>query len=128
MLVRIDMVEVQAGRSKGLELRGDLFLDLPADGVVDHDLRAEAAKVAAQPPAGVNEIWDLRAMENRVAVDENEMKSDPQVRQPLRPRHRIGGGRPADHQTCGAEHSLAVRGLHRFIDFVTEPEIVGIDD
>jgi hypothetical protein len=56
------------------------------------------------------------------------MESHPQIRQPARPRHGICGSRSADHQACGAERALAVRGLHRGIDFVTEPEIVGIDD
>ena len=80
MPVRIDMVERQPGGAKSLELRGDFFRYLPPQRGVHHDLCAETGKVSPQSSVAVDESRYVRTVRDRLAIDENEVKPDTQVR------------------------------------------------
>jgi len=41
---------------------------------------------------------------------------------------RVGGGRSADHETCGAQYAAPVRLFDGGVDGLAEAEIVGRDD
>jgi hypothetical protein len=61
-------------------------------------------------------------------VDERKMQADPQLRQPVRPRYCVGGGRAADHQACRRKDPEPVSLLDGFVYGRVEPEIVCTDD
>ena len=54
MLVRIDVIEREAGRTIGLELRLDFRRDLPADRRTREYIEPEPDHVAAEPPASAS--------------------------------------------------------------------------
>lgn len=126
--MRIDVVERQPGGVKNLELRGDFPRRLPPQGSVQGKLRAVAGKVVAQSAVAIDETGYVRALGHRLAIDEDKVKPDTQVRQPSRALHRVGRGWSADHETCGAENTLSMRRLDGFVDGLAEPEIIRIYD
>ena len=56
MLVGIDMIERESGRTIRLELRLDFRGDLPARRRAREDIEREPDHVAAELPAGVDEV------------------------------------------------------------------------
>jgi hypothetical protein len=128
MAVRIDMVERQAGGAICLELRGDLLLRLAARGRAQRQRRAVAGEIVAQIAVTVDQRWYARSLTHRVAVDEDDMKPDPQAWQTAGAFDRVGRGRSADHEACGAQHAAPVRFLDGGVDVLAEAEIVGRDD
>jgi hypothetical protein len=70
----------------------------------------------------------VRSFAHRVAIDEDDVKPDPQIWQAARPFHRIGRGRSADHEACRAQHAALVRFFDGGVDMLVEAEIVGRDD
>ncbi len=125
MPMRVDMIERQPGRAVKFELGSDLLRYLLPRPAIQCDLNPEASKVAAQSAARIEKPADLRSVAGRIAVGQHQMKPDAKAGQAPRPRHRIGGSRSGDHQTCGAEYAFAVGKLDGGVDLVTEPEIIG---
>jgi len=80
MPVRIDMVERQPGRPKGLELGGNFRADLPARGRIDCAAGTVANEIVTQTPGRLDERGNLRAWSNRIAVDKDDVKPNPQAR------------------------------------------------
>jgi hypothetical protein len=70
----------------------------------------------------------VRALAHRVAVDEDDVKADPQAWQTAGAFDRVGRGRSADHEACGAQNAALVRLLDGGVDVFAEAEIVGRDD
>jgi len=56
------------------------------------------------------------------------VQTDPQRRQPLRPRHRVGGRGRTDHQAGGGQDAVAMGDFDGFVDFRRQAEIVCRDD
>jgi hypothetical protein len=70
----------------------------------------------------------VRTLAHRVAIDEDDVKPNPQVWQTARAFHRVDRGRSADHEACRAQHAVAVSLLDGGVDVFAEAEIVGRDD
>ena len=90
MLVRVDMVELQAGPAKGGELGCDLVRAMPA--------RSRAERVSKrrpddrmEPAVGSDETTDGITRKNWPTVDEHEMQADPQRRHALDKPDACGG-------------------------------------
>ncbi len=122
--MRVDVVERQPGGAVSLELRGDFLRDLPPQRRAYGDLGAVAGEIVAQSAAAVDQAGDLRALRQRIAVDQDHMQPDAQARQPPRARDGIGRGRRADHQARGTQHAVSVRRLDSGVDLFAQAEIV----
>jgi hypothetical protein len=70
----------------------------------------------------------VRALADRVAVDEDDVKPDLELWQTAGAFNRVGRGRSADHEACRAQYAVAVRLLDGGVDVFAEAEIVGRDD
>ena len=128
MMVRIDVIERQAGRGESIELRRDFRRELFAHFRAQEDLRAERRHVPAQPSLVVDEIRDGSAGKCRPSIDEREVQPDTQRRKAAGALDRIGDGGPAHHQTGGAQDAAGVRYFDGAIDFGRQAEVVGGDD
>jgi hypothetical protein len=124
MPVRIDVVERQPGRPKSFELGGNFRADLLAHGGTHGAADAQAHERVGQSPGGVSERRDLRRRQDRIAVDQNNVKPDAQARQRTRAFDGVGCCRSADHQARRAENAAPVRLFDRGVDRFAEPEIV----
>jgi hypothetical protein len=70
----------------------------------------------------------VRALAHRVAIDEDDVKADPQAWQTAGAFDRVGRSRSADHEACSAQHTAPVGFLDGGVDVFAEAEIVGRDD
>ena len=126
--MRVDVIERQPGGAVGIELRGNLFFDLPPKRGKKGDLRSIDREVVAQPSAVADKAWNIGRIERRLAIDQNDVQSDSQIRRRPRSLDRVGCGGTGDHQTRGAEDAAAMRFLDGGIDRLAQPEIVRRDD
>ena len=84
MLVSVDVIERQTCRAEGLELGADLRQHLPAHMGQKKHRGAEPRHVRPEPPAPIDQIRDGRGRQNRLRVDQRQMQSDREPRQPAR--------------------------------------------
>src|SRR5262249_35892905 len=120
MLVRIDVVEREAARAIGLELRLDLGCGLAANRWAGEDVEPERGHVAAEASAGIDEIGHALRRQHRSALDQHDMQADAQARQALRAADGTLSGAAADHEAGGRQNSLLMRELDRLVDFERE--------
>jgi len=98
---------------------------LPAHCGTCRDLRSETGNVVAQPTTAIEQSGYFARLGRRLAVDHDDVKSDPQIRQPARAPHCVVRRRASDHQACGVENAANMRGLDRGVDLFAEPEVIG---
>ena len=125
MLMRVDVIELEARRAEGLELGPDLRPHLPLHMGQKEHRRAGASHVRAKAPARVDQVRHGGSRQNRLRVGEREMQPDPEPRQPAREFDGASRRRRADHQARRGEDSLDMRALDPLVDFVGETEVVG---
>jgi hypothetical protein len=70
----------------------------------------------------------VRSLAHRGAIDEDDVKPDPEFWQAAGAFDRVGCGRSANHETCGAQYAAPVRFFDGGVDGLAEAEIVGRDD
>ena len=128
MLVRGDMIELEAGRAEGLELSADFRPHLPAHMGQKKHGRAGERHIRPKPAATVHEIRDRRRRQHRIGVDQRQMQPDSKPRQATRELHRPGRRRRSNHQARCGENTFNMRALDRLVDLVGETEIIGRDD
>ena len=128
MMVRIDVIERQAGRGESIELRRDFRRELFAHFRAQEDLRAERRHVTAQPSIAVDEVREVRGRKRGTSVDEREVQPDSQRREAARALDRVGDRRPAHHQARSAQNPPGVGKLDGAIDLRRQAEVVGGDD
>ena len=128
VMVRVDVVQRQTGRSIRAELRLDFRCKLPARLWPEKHCDAHPHEVAAQPRLRVDQIRDAFRAKHRRAIDEHQMQADPKRRQTARASDRIFSRRAVHHQACRREDAVGVRELYAFIDLRCQAEIVGRDD
>jgi hypothetical protein len=97
MLVRVHVVELQTSCAKCLELRPDLCPKFASNSRHKEEPNCGARHIRVELTVPADEAGNLVSWQNGTPVDENQMQSDPQVGQPMRTRHRVGGGSAADH-------------------------------
>jgi hypothetical protein len=76
----------------------------------------------------VDERWYARSLAHRLAIDQDDVKADAELRQAARAFHCIGSGGSADHEACRAQYAALVRLFDGGVDMLAEAEIVGRDD
>jgi len=128
VMMSVDMVERQACRSVGRELRLDLGGHLRARAWTQKNFEPGPREVVAQPPVAVDEIRNALRRQHRHAVDEHEMEPDAKRRQAACSRHRVFGRRSCHHEACRSQDAVGVRQLHTGVHFRRQAEIVGRDD
>ena len=129
VLVGIDMVEPQTGRAKRLELRADLRRQAGVEFAAERKtepLRAPYSDRIRRPPR----TRPRTSAPGRTGRPSTSTRCRPtrRLRQPARPRHRVGRRRAADHQARGRQNAVPMRLFDGLVDGRVEPEIVGADD
>ena len=128
MPVDVDVIERQAGRAKGAELRLDFRPHLRPRRCAHREFQSEPGKVRAQTPSPVHQMRDLPGRQDRRRVGQREMKADPQARQPsrpARPRLRHEPPRPSGSPPRGCPRAS---DFDRLVHLARKAEIVGGDD
>jgi hypothetical protein len=97
MLVRVHMVELQTSCAKRLELRADLCRKFASNSRQKEKPNGGARDIRIEPTVPMDKTRNKASRQNGTPVDENQMQADPQIRQTMRARHRVGGGSAADH-------------------------------
>jgi len=128
VMVGIDVVQRQTGRSIRPELRLDFRCKLPAHARPEEYGDARTHEVAAQSPLRVDQIRYAFRWQDWWAIDEHEVQTNAKRRQTKRAGDRVAGRRTAYHQACRRQDALRVRELDAFIDLRCQAEIVGRDD
>lgn len=128
MLVRVDVIEREAGRAKRFELRFDLGAELPPHIWPQRDGEAEPCHVGPEASCRIDQSRHALGRQHRCSLDQHDMQADAQPRQFVRTRDRILRGGACDHEACGGEDAPLMRDLDGVIDLRREPEIVGGDD
>jgi len=128
MLVGIDVVEREAGRTIGLELRLDFRGDLPAHRRTREDIEREPDHVAAELPARVDEIGQAVRRQDRPAFHQHQVQAHAQPREPACARDRVLRRGGAHHEAGSRQDPATMGGLDGLVDFACKPKIVGGDD
>lgn len=128
VLVRIGMVERQAGGSERSELRAYFRGELPANLRAEEIPHPEAELIGRKLASRIDEIGNYRHRQHGGALDHHQVQPDPQGRQRARASHCIRGGGSGNHQARGIQDAVAMRALDCLIDRLRQPEIVGGED
>ncbi len=143
MLVRVGVVERQAGGRESRELRADLGGELSAhrgEGVAEGERelvggegdpltpalspKGEGEKGKPSPPWGrglgegvgaLHQQGNLRRRQHGRSLDHHKVQPHAQRRQRPRAPYRIGGGGRTHHQTGSGENPLAMGPLDRLV-------------
>lgn len=97
VFVSIHMVESQTSSAKRLELRPDLYRKLASNSRQKEEPNGRTRHIRIELTVPADKTGNLVSRQNGTPVDENQMQADPQIGQPMRTRHCIGGRRAADH-------------------------------
>jgi hypothetical protein len=128
MLVRVHMVELQTSCAKRLELRADLCRKFASNSRQKEEPNGGARHIRIEPAVPTDKTRNKASRQNGTPIDKNQMQADPQIRQPTRTRHGVGGGSAADHQARSRQNAVQVRLFDGLVDGTVEPEIVRADD
>ena len=126
--VRIDVVERQAGRPEGGELRRNLARGLPPGGRAEEYARALLRRAGTEAAVGADEVCHHRRRERRCPLEQVDVQPNAQAGETARALHGVGRGGPRNHQAGRRQDARAVRVLDRLVHFVREAEIVGGND
>jgi hypothetical protein len=91
-------------------------------------LRTITGQVSSESTAAIDKTRNVGTVTDWIAVDEDDMKPDAQVRQRTRAGDGVGRSGSADHEARGAENAAPVRLLDGGVDRFTQPEVVRGDD
>ncbi len=83
--------------AKRLKLRPDLHRKLVSNSRQKEEPSGGTRHIRIELTVPADETGNLASRQNGTSVDENQMQADPQIRQPMRTRHRISCSRAADH-------------------------------
>ncbi len=128
MLVRVDVVEGQAGPTVGLELRRDFRGYLPPHAWLRGDVEPEPSEIGPQPSIRGDEIGNVAGRRNRASLDHHKVKSDAQTRRTPRDRNCLVGRGACYHEARGAQDARAMREFDGLVYLARKAEIVGRDD
>jgi hypothetical protein len=124
VFVAIDVVKAKTGGGESIELCGDFGGHLPAYLRIQKnpDARGEHAIMKIAGP--IDQIWHPRRRRHRAAIDQHDVETHPQTRQPQRPLHSIGGRRRAHHEASSGQNTASMGNFDGFVDFGREAEVV----
>ncbi len=128
VLMGVDVIEGKPGCAKGGKLRPDFPRERAANRRQEEKPQAGGDKIVGKGTFRRGKPEAARVLGNGLPVDENEVKADPQPRQPFCPAHRIGCGGACYHEACRGKDAVAVGLLDGLVDRLVLPEIVGGDD
>lgn len=128
MLVRIHVVEDEAGTPEGRKLGGDLLAKLAPGRGAQGERKGEPDHVAAQPARLVEQGRDFPWRRGRNAFQQGKMQANAQIRQPFGESNRARGRRTRHHQACRRQHAFAMRKFDSLVDLGGMPEVIGGDD
>ncbi len=128
MLVDVDVIEMQPGRTEGAELRLDFRPHLRPCRFARRKFEPEPRKVRAQTPPAVHQARDLFRRQHRRSIGQCEMKANAQARQPRGALDRVFGMSSRDHQARSRENAVRASDFDRLVHLARKAEIVGGDD
>ena len=128
VMVGINVIQRQTGRSIGAELCLDFRCKLRAHAPPDKNGDAHHRQVTAQLPVSIDQIRYAFRRQHGPTIDQHEVQTDPKRRQTARARDRVVDRGTAHHQTCRRQDAIRVRQLDAFVDLGRQAEIVARDD
>ena len=128
MLVRVNVIEFEAGRREGLELGFDLGGKLAAHMRQEKHRGPGPHHIVAEEAVGAYERRNFRGRQRRPPLDQHQMQAHAQAPHRLGALHRVGGGRRRDHQAGGGEYAFLVGAFDRVVDRERRSEIVRRDN
>jgi len=76
VIVRVDVVELQARRAVCVKLCANFCLELPPRGGVEEEVEARSDELSGKLSIAVNECRNRRRIEQRFPVDHNYVQSN----------------------------------------------------
>src|SRR6185312_849845 len=128
VVMRVDMVERQAGAAEGVELRANLGGGLAPRLTIAEDADAGCHGILGELAAAIDESRDLAGRKDGGAVDQHEMEADAEPRQTLGARHRIRRRGARHHEARRSEDAAGMARLDRLVHRLVEAEIIRRDD
>jgi hypothetical protein len=128
VLVRVDVVEGEAGGAEGLELGADLLGELAPNSGREEIPKTGTERIIPKTAVASHQAAQPIGRRNRAAADQYEMQPDPKPWQPARSLNRIGDGWRPDHQARGRQDAVAMRLFDGLVDRYVQAEIVGAED
>ena len=126
--VGVDVIERQASRTKGEELRLDLGAHLIPRLLARCEPEGKPDEVRTKTPASVHKTGNFLPRQRRVGVRKREMEAHAQARQPESPLDGVLRKGRRHHETRGREDAPRASELDRLVHFAGEAEIVRGDD
>ncbi len=77
VLVRVDVIQPQAGRPESLELRHDLGLELAANRCPEEEAKAACHEVAMKLAIMVDQIRHALGSQHGASLNQHDMQPDP---------------------------------------------------
>jgi hypothetical protein len=128
MSMGIDVIEFQSGRAECLELGANFQFKLAADMRKKKITDPGTPHITVKPPVPIDQGWDLRRRQHRVAGGQGKMKPDREIRHALRTCDRIRHSRLADHQAGAGQDAGIVGDFDSLIDSLIEAKIISTND
>ncbi len=128
VLVRVDVVERQAGGAERRELCPDFRGKLVPNTRREEIPECRVQLIVVEMPVRAHQAAQLRGRQRRASIDQHQMQPDAQPPQAARPLDGIGRRRRRHHQAGAGKDAVAVGPFDRFVDRDIEAEIVGTED
>jgi len=126
--VAVDVIEWETSGAEFLELGAYLRFQLCPQFARREVTKADADRVVAESPLGINETGDFFVRQRGVAAEERQVQADAKLGIFPPERHCLLEGRFVDHDARGGKDAFPVRTDDCLIDAVRAAKIVGIDD
>jgi hypothetical protein len=128
VMMRVDVIEREAGVLERLELGADLGGDLAARAGVAKDANAGADHISRESAIAADEVGNSLRRQHGNAIDQHEMKPDTQIGHAPGACYRVRRGLACDHQAGGGQNAAAMPCFDSLVDAGFETEIIRCDD
>src|SRR5579863_2132916 len=128
VLVRIHMIELEAGSGEGAVLRTDFRCQLPAHACVQQAAEGVPYHAVAEAPVAPHQVGDLARPQHGPAIGEYQVESDLQLWKSARQGNGLRGRGRAHHEARGTQHTDARSPFHRLVYRWAQAEVIGGDD
>jgi len=128
MLVAVDMVQREAGRTEPLELRLDFRFYLLLDLGREEKFDPNSDRIVRKSPVRFDQRRDLPRRKNWTAVDQGEVQANTKRGQTACPLHCIRHRRRAHHQARSRENAVPMTFLDGFVDRHRRAKIIRRDN
>jgi hypothetical protein len=128
MAMSVDVIELQPGLVECLELGTNFRFKLATDMRKEKITDTGTGHITAETPIAVDQSWDLRWRQHRMARYQGKMKPDREIRHALGACDRIRHSRLADHQAGTGQDAGIVGDFDSLVDSLIEAKIISTND